>query len=91
MAMAVVVGAFAASLVCALAQSVIAPGAKLEKLSTDFSFAEGPTCDATGNLFFTDQNNIRFHPQCVQKPMFIGKAVDPLAIIRMVATMARHA
>src|SRR5271170_6297812 len=55
----VVIGAFAASLVCASAQSVIAPGAKLEKLSGDFSFTEGPTCDAHGNLFFTDQNNNR--------------------------------
>jgi gluconolactonase len=40
-------------------QSVIAPGAKLEKLSSEFSFTEGPTCDAAGNLFFTDQNNNR--------------------------------
>jgi gluconolactonase len=53
---AVIVGAFS---VCASAQSVIAPGAKLEKLSSDFSFTEGPTCDARGNLFFTDQNNNR--------------------------------
>jgi gluconolactonase len=39
--------------------SVIAPGATLEKLSSDFSFTEGPTCDPAGNLFFTDQNNDR--------------------------------
>jgi gluconolactonase len=58
-AVAVVVGAFAASCVCASAQSVIAPGAKLEKLSSAFSFTEGPTCDASGNVFFTDQNNNR--------------------------------
>jgi gluconolactonase len=38
---------------------VIAPGAKLEKLSGDFKFAEGPTSDAEGNLFFTDQPNNR--------------------------------
>lgn len=41
------------------ASSVIAPGAKLEKLTGDCSFTEGPTCDSKGNLFFTDQNNNR--------------------------------
>jgi len=41
------------------AADVIAPGAKLEKLSDVFSFTEGPTCDAHGNVFFTDQNNNR--------------------------------
>ena len=35
--------------------SVIAPGAKLEKLAGDFQFTEGPTCDKDGNVFFTDQ------------------------------------
>ncbi len=39
--------------------SVIALGAKLEKLSGDFQFAEGATCDADGNVFFTDQPNNR--------------------------------
>ena len=57
--MAMVVSALAASSVCVSAQSVVAPGAKLEKLASDFSFTEGPTCDATGNVFFTDQNNNR--------------------------------
>lgn len=37
--------------------SVIAPGAKLEKLAGDFQFTEGPTCDKEGNVFFTDQPN----------------------------------
>ena len=58
-AVAVVAGVFAASLACASTQSVIAPGATLQKLSGDFSFTEGPTCDAAGNVFFTDQNNNR--------------------------------
>jgi len=58
-AIPIVVGALASSLICVSAQSVIAPGAKLEKLASDFSFTEGPTCDATGNVFFTDQNNNR--------------------------------
>jgi gluconolactonase len=39
--------------------SVIAPGATLEKLSGEFSFTEGPTCDKEGNVFFTDQPNDR--------------------------------
>ncbi|HEY5041986.1 MAG TPA: SMP-30/gluconolactonase/LRE family protein [Verrucomicrobiae bacterium] len=41
------------------ADGVVAPGAKLEKLSGDFAFTEGPTCDKNGNLFFVDQNNDR--------------------------------
>jgi len=39
--------------------TVIAPGAKLEKLAGEFKFTEGPTCDAAGNVFFTDQPNNR--------------------------------
>ncbi len=39
--------------------SVIAPGAKLEKLAGDFKFTEGPTCDKEGNVFITDQPNNR--------------------------------
>lgn len=38
---------------------VTAPGATLEKLAGDFKFTEGPTCDAEGNVFFTDQPNDR--------------------------------
>ena len=41
------------------AATVVAPGAKLEKLAAGFRFTEGPTCDAHGNLFFTDQPNDR--------------------------------
>jgi len=39
----------------AAATSVVAPGAKLEQLSAEFKFTEGPTADAAGNVFFTDQ------------------------------------
>jgi len=38
---------------------VVAPGAKLEKLSGGFAFTEGPTCDRAGNVFFVDQPNDR--------------------------------
>jgi gluconolactonase len=41
------------------ADEIAAPGAKLETLSTDFKFAEGPACDDVGNVYFTDQPNDR--------------------------------
>ena len=43
----------------ALADGVVAPGAKLEKLAGGFKFTEGPTCDRQGNIFFVDQPNDR--------------------------------
>lgn len=43
----------------AAAEGVVAPGAKLEKLSSVFEFTEGPTCDAAGDVYFTDQPNNR--------------------------------
>src|SRR5689334_2032698 len=39
--------------------SVVEPGAKVEKLAGNFGFTEGSTCDAQGNIFFTDQPNDR--------------------------------
>jgi gluconolactonase len=38
---------------------VVTPGATLERLAGGFDFTEGPTCDAEGNVFFTDQPNNR--------------------------------
>jgi gluconolactonase len=38
---------------------VVASGAKVEKLAGEFQFTEGPTADAQGNVFFTDQPNNR--------------------------------
>jgi gluconolactonase len=43
----------------ATGSSVVAPGATLQKLSGEFNFTEGPTADAAGNVFFTDQPNNR--------------------------------
>jgi gluconolactonase len=40
-------------------QSVVAEGAVLRKLAGGFAFTEGPTSDAAGNVFFTDQPNNR--------------------------------
>lgn len=39
--------------------SVVAPGAKLEKIAGGFVFTEGPATDKDGNVFFTDQPNDR--------------------------------
>ena len=39
--------------------SVVADGAKLQKIATGYSFTEGPAVDAAGNVFFTDQPNNR--------------------------------
>ncbi len=41
--------------------SVIAVGAKVEKLVGGFRFTEGPAADAEGNIFFTDIPNNRIH------------------------------
>lgn len=53
---AAVVCCFAAS---SHAQGVTAPGAKLEAISKEFKFTEGPASDAEGNVYFTDQPNDR--------------------------------
>ncbi len=46
---------------CAGQESVVAPGAKVEKLAGGFNFTEGPAADAQGNVFFTDIPNNRIH------------------------------
>jgi gluconolactonase len=50
---------FSAQFLNAADTSIIASGEKLQKLAGDFSFTEGPACDAHGNVFFTDQPNNR--------------------------------
>ena len=49
---------------------VVAPGARLVKLAGGFEFTEGPTCDAEGNLFFTDQPNDRILKWSVEEKLF---------------------
>ena len=39
--------------------SVTAEGAVLKEVSAEFAFTEGPSADAQGNVFFTDQPNDR--------------------------------
>ncbi len=46
---------------CTGQESVVAPGAMVEKLAGGFSFVEGPAGDAQGNIFFTDIPNNRIH------------------------------
>jgi gluconolactonase len=55
--MAVVLALLPGAAVYSADDSIIAPGAKLEKLADGFTFTEGPACDAEGNVFFTDQPN----------------------------------
>jgi gluconolactonase len=43
----------------AASSKVLAPGAELKLLADSFSFTEGPTSDAEGNVYFTDQPNDR--------------------------------
>ena len=52
-------------------QSIIATGAKVEKLSGGFSFTEGPIADKKGNVYFTDQPNDKIFIWTVE-----GKLVD---------------
>jgi gluconolactonase len=41
------------------ADTLVAPGAKLQRLSQAFAFTEGPSADREGNVYFTDQPNDR--------------------------------
>ncbi len=49
----------AGSALAAEESSIIAPGAKLQVLADGFAFTEGPSADAQGNVYFTDQPNDR--------------------------------
>ena len=48
---------------------VVASGAIVEKLAGGFAFTEGPTCDADGNVLFTDQPNDRILKWSVQSQL----------------------
>jgi gluconolactonase len=52
-------GLLFAARVWAAESSIIAPGAKLEKLGGGYVFTEGPAVDKDGNVFFSDQPNDR--------------------------------
>lgn len=40
-------------------KGIAAPDVKLQKISSEFAFTEGPAADAEGNVYFTDQPNDR--------------------------------
>lgn len=42
-------------------RSIIAKDAKLQLVSDEFEFTEGPAADINGNVYFTDQPNNRIH------------------------------
>ena len=42
-------------------KSIIAEGAQLKLVSSNFSFTEGPAVDKDGNIFFTDQPNNKIY------------------------------
>jgi gluconolactonase len=42
-------------------QSIVAPGASVDKLAGGFTFTEGPAADESGNIFFSDIPNNRIH------------------------------
>jgi gluconolactonase len=50
---------FAVVPLSAAESQIIASGASLQKLASDFTFTEGPASDSQGNVFFTDQPNDR--------------------------------
>lgn len=59
---AVTATGLAAALLPSLAaaeSSIIAPGARVERIAREFTFTEGPATDKDGNVFFTDQPNDR--------------------------------
>lgn len=48
----------ATSILCAQTDNdLVAAGATLTKLASDYSFTEGPAADSKGNVYFTDQPN----------------------------------
>ncbi len=57
--LAVAVALLLAGAAAAQDSSPVAPGAKPTKLADGFKFTEGPSTDADGNVYFTDQPNDR--------------------------------
>ena len=49
----------------------IGPVGEVQRLHTDFAFTEGPTCDADGNLYFTDIPNNRIHKRDTKGPLSV--------------------
>jgi len=58
---ALLIIAAALSVQCLAETSLIAPGAKVEKLAGGFAFTEGPAADKDGNVYFSDIPNSKIH------------------------------
>ncbi|MHB9030517.1 MAG: hypothetical protein ACYC9O_17265, partial [Candidatus Latescibacterota bacterium] len=52
-------------------QSLVAPGAKLEKLPEGFGFAEGPVPDDRGNVLFVDYPKNRINQWSVDNKLSV--------------------
>jgi hypothetical protein len=61
-------------------QGIIAPGAKVVKLTDGFEFTEGPAVDAEGNVFFTDQPNNKIHKWSVDGECVFRRQRPPHAL-----------
>jgi len=48
------------------AEELVEAGAEVKKLAGGFQFTEGPTCDAEGNIYFTDIPNERIHKWSIE-------------------------
>lgn len=59
--LAVMVVLVGAGICSAEKASVVAPGAKVEKLAGGFKFTEGPAADPNGDIYFSDIPNNRIH------------------------------
>lgn len=46
---------------CFADDSIIAPGAQVEKVADGFGFTEGPACNSKGDLYFVDDPNSKIH------------------------------
>jgi sugar lactone lactonase YvrE len=60
--------------------SVIAPGAKTEKLAGDFKFTEGAASDAEGNVFFSDIPNNRISGRWMASYQLFAKIREGLTV-----------
>jgi gluconolactonase len=50
-----------------MAQTLVAPGAKIVKLEGGFGFTEGPTANSKGDVYFVDDPNCKIHAWSVSE------------------------
>jgi len=54
-----------------VARSVVAPGAKLERVQGEFIFTEGPVTDPEGNVYFTDSRKKRIYIWSIEEKLSV--------------------